>query len=309
MIDMSREKFFESERRCEASFSSVGTWYHLFTSGKVIQAFLKDEEDFRYCVNLLAICCKEYSDLVLVAFAIMDNHIHLVLSGELSVINLFFATFRRRLARYLMVRYSFVLPKSFSPSIKVISDLKGLRNAIVYVNRNGYVAYPEFSPFSYPWGSGFCYFNVEPKANRLSCMTRDAQRKLMKSRISEAMEDVLIMDNGAIVPSSFCRIRFGMAMFRDAHNYFNLLSKGVESYSGIATDIEDGEFLTDQELFDELNRILKSKYSGLYIRDLSSAQKLDLARQLHFQYKSSNGQIRRLLNISQYDLNALFPNG
>lgn len=53
-------------------------------------------------------------------------------------------------------------------SLKPINDLKALREAIVYVNRNGYVVNPSHTPFSYPWGTGRYYFNDVP-------ITKDCQ--------------------------------------------------------------------------------------------------------------------------------------
>jgi len=71
--------------------------------------------------------------------------------------------------------------------------------------------------------------------------------------------------------------------------------------------MDDGEFLTDEELFRELHKILNSKYNTSYIKQLTPAQRLDMARELHFKYRSSNGQIRRLLNLTQYEVEQMFP--
>lgn len=35
----------------------------------------------------------------------------------------------------------------------------------------------------------------------------------------------------------------------------------------------------------------------------------DLARTLHYDYRSSNGQIRRVLGLGQYEVDSLFPKG
>lgn len=103
--------------------------------------------------------------------------------------------------------------------------------------------------------------------------------------------------DGHICPASFCAIGLGMAMFRDAHHYFSAVSKSVEAYSGIAVEIDDGEFLTDQELFAKVLKIVREKY------------RLDLARTLNYDYRSSNGQIRRVLDLGQYEVDSLFPKG
>mgnify|MGYP000008387981 FL=1 len=115
------------------------------------------------------------------------------------------------------------------------------------------------------------------------------------------------MIDGYIAPKSYCAIIFGMAIFRDAHHYFSMVSKNVEAYSELAAEIDDGEFLTDTELFTQVTKIVKSGYGLNALKDLSKAQKLDLARKLHYDYRSSNGQIRRTLGLAQYEVDSLFP--
>ena len=115
------------------------------------------------------------------------------------------------------------------------------------------------------------------------------------------------MIDGYIAPKSYCTIIFGMAIFRDAHHYFSMVSKNVEAYSELAAEIDDGEFLTDTELFTQVTKIVKSGYGLNALKDLSKAQKLDLARKLHYDYRSSNGQIHRTLGLTQYEVDSLFP--
>ena len=110
-----------------------------------------------------------------------------------------------------------------------------------------------------------------------------------------------------ISPAYFCVINFGMAMFRNAHHYFSMVSKSVEAYSGIAAEVDDDEFLTDTELYSHIGRILRNQYQGLSLRNISKAQRLDLARTLRFEFRSSNDQIRRLLGLTKYEVDALFP--
>lgn len=96
-------------------------------------------------------------------------------------------------------------------------------------------------------------------------------------------------------------------MFRDAHHYFNMVSKNVESYSGIAIELDDGEFLTDNELFSQLCKLLRTTYGVTSPKELTKQQKYDIAKKLHFDFRSSNGQIRRVLGITQYEIDTLFP--
>ena len=96
-------------------------------------------------------------------------------------------------------------------------------------------------------------------------------------------------------------------MFRNAHHYFSMISKNIEAYSELANELDDGEFLTDSELFTQVSKFLMHSYGTNLLRELTKPQKLDLARKLRKDYHSSNGQIRRILCLSQYDVDSLFP--
>ena len=98
-----------------------------------------------------------------------------------------------------------------------------------------------------------------------------------------------------------------MSMFRDAHHYFSMISKNVESYREIASELDDEEFMTDSELYNLMYRVVNEEYQLSSIHELTKSQKLDLAKTLRFKYRSSNGQICRLTGLSQYDINQLFP--
>ena len=180
----------------------------------------------------------------------MSDHIHIAASGERDNLLAFFRLFRRRLARYSSNR-STPLPDSFQPTLKEIADLRSLRNTIVYINRNGYVVDPSFTPFSYPWGTGRYYYNDIPCVDAVSNYSTRELRTLLKCDTPGVPPDFKII-NGHISPTSFCAIKFGMAMFRDAHHYFALLTKNVEAYSELAAELDDGEFLTDAELFTQV---------------------------------------------------------
>ncbi len=303
---MKRASYAESERTCEATFANGCPWWHLNTPGMATSLLFADTEDFRYAINLLARCHKDIGTVVIVAFEIMSNHIHLVVSGKENDLRLFFTLFKRRLKWYLTSKGRGEAIKQFTMSLKPICDLRTLRNTIVYVNRNGYVADPDRTPYSDPWGTGMFYFGEHQTGRRLGDFSYREARKMLRCRGGELAGDYLVL-NGHISPASFCSIGLGKAMFRNAHHYFSMLSKNVEAYDELANELDDGEFLTDPELFTQANKLLMQNYGTNSLRDLTKPQKLDLVRRLRKDYHSSNGQIRRILGLTQYDVDSLFP--
>jgi hypothetical protein len=293
-------KFSARERNCEAGFMSAGPYWHAYTSGKETPILFTDDGDMKLAMNMIAQGAARYPVVTVIAFELMNNHFHFILSANDIDIMQFWRFLRGRMQR------AFPLVKDLQLKLKPIDALKPLRNSIVYTNRNGYVANPGYTPFSYPWGTGHCYFMNPQRGQAFRDITVRRRREIFRTRDPGIPEDWEFAD-GYIIPSAFCAIEFGMSLFRDAHHYFAMVSRNVEAYSGIAVDIDDGEFLTDTELFGQLSRILRERYKRTSLRDLTNAQKHDFARCLHYDFCSSNGQIRRVLGLTQYEVDSLFP--
>ena len=292
--------FTERERYCNATFQSGGPYWHAYTSGKETPLAFACGEDFTFVMNLVAQAAALFPNVTIIAFEVMGNHFHFVVSAEGDLVRRFWEYIRKRLAR------SFPSMKGVVLALKPITDLQSLRNNIVYSNRNAYVADPAYTPFSYPWGTGKYYFLDWPEGIRLCEVSARDKRKIFRCRTPEVPGEWTIA-KGHVSPASYCAVNFGMSMFRDAHHYFAMVSKNVEEYVNLAAELDDGEFLTDPELFVRLRSLVREDYGVSSLKDLTKPQKLDVARRLRREFRSSNGQIRRVLGLTQYEVNTLFP--
>ena len=183
-----------------------------------------------------------------------------------------------------------------------------LRNEIIYVNRNAYVANHRYTPFSYPWGGGWAYFN--PVINLLPVISvKEAgctkARRLTNCRDVAAIAELQFVGNVPFIPS-FCRIDLGQNMFQDARSYFHALSRNAEAYSQIASRLKDTVFLTDDEMFVVAARCASEMFSAK-LNSLTPDQKVQLARKLHFDYNASNQLLRRVLKLELSILDEMFP--
>ena len=292
-------------------FELRGPYWHAYTSGKDMPILFVTKEDFSFVMNVIAQSAYAFWPLSrdegfqeggveIITFQVMNNHLHLVLSGERERVLALFAFIKKRLSRTIEGARNLEL------EMKPIDNLNSLRNNIVYTNRNGYVAHPGYTPFSYPWGCSRYYFNDIPVYRRYLDLRLTPKREMFRGRAPELPGDWAIID-GYVSPFSYCAVSFGMKLFRDAHHYFNSLGKNVESYAELAQEFGDTDFLTDSELFAKVLATVRQDYKVSSLRSLSKAQKSDLARVLHYDYHSSNGQIRRVLGLTQYEVDSLFP--
>lgn len=300
-----------TEFNCEVTFTQEGPFWHAYTKGKNSSIIFKTKEDYDYAINALCAVAFMFPKVRIVALEIMDTHVHIMLAGPKELVEEMCSQYERKMRRAFAIRSikdptQDPLPRHFRFEFRKIETLADARYVIVYINRNAFVACRKYTPFNYPWGSGRYYFTDVPLTQKLSDLDCREVKQMFRSRMPDLPDDLYVVD-GHVALSCFCYIKLGMSLYRDAHQYFALCYKNVEAYSKIAVDIDDSEFLSDAELFDIVSAKVRSMYNVAKISSLTSAQRLDIAKSLHYEYKSSNGQIRRILGISQFEVDSLFP--
>lgn len=294
----------KTERDCENTFSRMKQVYNANTPENHPIIF-NTESDYKAAMSILAVCARLLPHIRIYAFQIMSNHIHMVVSGECSQIQDFFTYFRDRLGLYLnkTVDLSYFELKLFP-----IEDLSYFRNAVAYVNRNGFVVMNDVTPFSHPWGSSSYFF--QPMSSRYSELAgkpigNAAIRALMHSRQCDHLKGLKMID-GYISPLEFCDIKTAENTFRDAKQYFYAISRNVESYSEMARSIGESVFYTDSDLYNAAVRLAKDHFGRYDLRTLPVEAKMEIAKRLHFDYNAGDKQLQRLLSMDAMVLKAMF---
>ena len=294
------------EAYCESRFLQGVPYWHIYTPGVETPVLFGVKEDYVFMMNLICQSAVATDGMEIIAFEVMSNHLHIVVSGEELFARRFFAFLDKRLKRCAKSLTCKEIPSSFEARYKEIDSLQSLRNTIVYVNRNGFVTDRNYTPFTYPWGTGNYYFNGAGFGGVNTNLNVNEMRRMFRGRAA-ILPDKYHVNDGYILPSSYCNLELGMSLFRDAHHYFFMVSKNVETYGELALELNDGEYLTDTELVSQLVKLLKIDYNVNSLRDLGKSQKYDLARRLRFEFRSSNEQIRRVLNLTSAEVNTIFP--
>ena len=289
---------------CENNFAQHGPFWHLYTNGQTMQNIFCSKEDFKIGMIALAISLTFCKNVRLLAFELMSNHIHLILSGPKDDCLELFNIFHKRLRLIYSKLGRAVDWDSFRAEILQINTLDSLRNEIVYTHRNAYVANGNFNPFSYPWGSGCTYFNYWTdiiQSINFKDLPLRVQRGLTHSRDVAPYRHLKMCGDYMFIPS-FCSVKLGESMFTDSRSYFNMLTRKAEVYGAIAARLKDTVFLTDDEIFQVTLTYCKERLGIQSLTRLSPEQKVAVAREIHFKYKATRQQIRRLLRL---DLNLL----
>ena len=289
---------------------SVPLW-HLCTPGdETAGVIFRKREDFVFGMNMMALCAHLHSEKVeLITFQLMSNHVHILLQGEQQDANDFFSDFKSRIGRYLRGQGRQSDMKGFEATLHPILNITYLRNVLAYINRNGFLVDLWETPFSYPWGANSFYFNKYTSIfnkTPLKNIPVRAKRKIFRTHECSFPENYyMIWDY--VSPECYCSIKKGESLFQNAHDYFQLISRQVESFADIARTLGDKLFYTDEQLNDAAIDIAKRLFDTAKLSTLDKSQKLEMAKQLRFRYNASVSQIRRILHMEERILQNMFP--
>ena len=301
--------FSDKEFICQQNFDKHGPFWHIATPGTSTEILFTNADEYRFGMTLMAeslYCC----DLTAYAFTLMSNHIHVIAGASSSRKCIdFLEHFKSRLSRFAQGKGRNLDLDDFVNEPIPINGLQYLRNNLVYVDRNAYVINSAQTPHSHPWGTAFLYFGYSIgiiPSQPLSDLSLREKRQLTHSR-SCVLPDSCTIRNGFVAPESIVDWRTGHSFFRDAHQYFNMLTKNREAYAEFAKIYGDKIVLTDKEMYSAAMAIANKDYQVSTFGDLTDSQRVATAKKMHFDYNASNAQLYRILKVDKALLQELFP--
>ena len=125
-------------------------YYHVCTDGNAIAWMFQDDEDFIAGVNRIGLCVLK-TFVGVVAFILMDNHVHFVLYGSAVQCKAFINMYKRLTGRWISNRYGQSDYLRLLPTEMIrIADEESLLNTLAYIDRNSIVAGYKFMPMYIP---------------------------------------------------------------------------------------------------------------------------------------------------------------
>ena len=294
----------------EQLFREYGPFYHLSTKPLENGVIFQDDEERKVAINLIALLAKE-THVDILAFAIMSNHLHFIIKGELVDGLEFFRRLKKRLSNFFARRgRSGVMDLvDVDPETPAISSLTQFRNEIAYVIRNPYVARTDVNLFAYPWCSGYLYFNP-----LLECFYSKSVNELSykeKRDITRATDPVLDpkfrVRDGMIAPESFVNYKLVERLFTNAQKFLWWVLKNVEAQHEVASRLGERVFLNDDELFVTAQQLARSQFGCDGVKELSHQQRKEMAVVLKNKWNASNSQVARMAQLDPRIVDDMFP--
>ncbi len=299
------KNFFYQEAECTRLYNSLGECWHLWTPEN-FPIIITEDQEFKDIMSIFGHSASCFNDLHIYTFELMNNHLHVCLSGYKDTVDQWFHYFKRLLTRYLKKKKRELDSIAFRHQTRLIKSLGEMRNIIIYNNRNGFVVSPQETPYSYPWGANSYFYNTQAKKRYYESAqkytTRDATL-IIHSRQGYYKSELMKVD-GYVSPMSFCHIETAEKLFRDASQYFYLLTKKLELQKEIAEQIGESIYYNDNELYQIANTLTNNLFK-IALQELNGQQKIEIAKKLRFEYNANGKQIQRILKLDRSIITSL----
>lgn len=285
----------------------VRNCWHFYTNGDDVDIMFCDRRDYTFGMNRIYSVIRQY-DVVIMAFVLMDTHIHFVLYGDFDDCNRFMHEYLRLTSQYIAFTHGdHAKLQKIHLSHQVIDTDYYLKTVICYVIKNAVTAGMPFLANSYPWSSGPLYFTTQgywsspvratfsDKGDVLNAMYVDDIRRFLGSR-NYQKSNVTVVDE-LVFPGEYVDVRSVERLFRThkSFSYFLSMNKDaeVESRDGAISYLS----IPLQEMRQHRKDAIHNLFGDVTLRQLSTSQRLRLAKELHRKYNSSVKQIARLCGL------------
>lgn len=283
----------------------VRNCWHFSTDGNAVDVMFQDDEDFRCGMNRVYFVVRKYNVIIL-AFCLMDTHVHFILYGKYDECLRFMHEYKRRTSQYLSGRYGdFKKLKDVPVSHQAIDTQSYLKTCICYVIKNPPVGGLHFCWCDYPWSSGPLMFRhggywsspswTETQLSSVNDMLLIDKKREFHTHSTDVVSLKVI--KGIIFPEEYVAVDIAESIFKTHKSflYFMCRSKDsdVESREGYLSRLS----IPLQEMRQHKAHVCMELFGCKDVRNLDIAKRLQLARTLRSRYDSSLKQIARLCGL------------
>lgn len=278
-------------------------YFHVCTDGRTLPWMFQDEKDFIAGINRIAIC-HLMTGLEIIAFVLMDNHVHFVLYGTMPQCKKFINLYKRLIGKWILIKYGISdYLRGLPTEILRIESEESLLNTIAYLDRNPLLAGYRYMHSEYAWGSSKYIFRDSKEMydkdvwKEASTYTRRALRSILSSKVTIPGE-WQINKSGMIHPKSFLNIDKLNSCYKSPIRYAYFLAKKIEGTVEQELQHSQKLFIPDKELRLIVRKMVRELYDVENISELDVKQRLIIAKRLRYNYASTVKQISRMVHLS-----------
>lgn len=279
--------------------NSTTRYYHLFTAPLASRLLFTCDAARKFLLGRMAIICLSRNVRIYV-YCLMDNHMHVLLSGARTIVMECFEDLRRIYSRYLVREGKDPLKAGeFTPSLREVTDMEDFKGVVAYILRNPLVAGVS-SAYTYEWSSAFLYFNPWLKHIASKSIKEYGIRNLQTALSTrDPFPENMTVLNGCLNPADWCDYKKVESVFGSSRSLFYALTRR-DSEGEEEAKIDNIEWSRYSDM--DMQSVVESFCQA---QGVSGPSGLDypflcqLVSTLRRKYNSSKPQIARLTGAAQ----------
>ena len=284
----------------------VKNCWHFSTDGNAVDAIFIDEEDFINGMNRIYVLARKHN-IIILAFSLMDTHVHFILWGSFEDCNRFMHDYVRATSRHIAITHGDRNKMADVPIHHQVVDTDFyLKTVICYVIKNAPVGGIQFNGIDYPWSSGPLYFRrpgywstpawlTESEGSKESEMGNYKKRQLLKTQYK--IEGNIQVIDRLVFPGEYVAYELVERLYKTCRgfNYFMCITKeeDVDSRGGTISRLS----IPMQEMRQNKNEVCRELFGVSSTKGLNTGQRLKLAKVLISRYNCSVKQVARLSGL------------
>lgn len=294
----------------EKDTTSIRNCWHICTDGMKNGLMFRDREDFIHGMNSVAICSHR-EKVAILAFCLMDNHVHFVVNGYEENCRRFIACFLKRHSEWIGRQYGeHGILNRVGTLVKHIDTREHLMTVISYVHRNPMAA-GICAATNYEWSSASVFFSAGNESRRIHNIketTVRALRGILHTRITNLPAGTMINDENMILPRSYLMVTFVEKLYGTPVNYMYFLNSNNDVEVDM-TLVKGHQMFDDKKLAGIIPQICEKEFGNNSFEMLTHDNKARLVSILRRRYHAGTKQIARLTDINSKYISQLLEGG
>ena len=262
--------------------------------------WFREEDDFRVAMNYVAIEVARRPEVVVLAFILMSNHVHLVLKGREEDVTAFIYSFKQRYSIYYRHKYGVneLLRRNDIQFEPIFYADEAVERVIAYTLMNPVAANICAFCNQYSWGTGNLYFNsTKPSGKLVAGLSARECERLFHTSFADVPKGWLIGPEGYILPCNYVDVEAVEKIFRTPKRFGYFLRSSSKAQKRLEAD-ENLPAFRDQTILAALPDLCRSLFQKDSFGELSAKDKVEFARQIKFRFSADAHQIARVCGLS-----------
>ena len=299
-------------------------YYHVCTEGLEKRLLFRDRQDYIAGMNSIPICALKYGIHIL-AFCLMDNHVHFIIEGRRDSCTAFISEYKRRCSQILRLKYLEIQAlHDVDVFIGHIDSGEYLLSSIAYVLRNPVAAGLKCLPFHYLWCSAGLYFKTGQAPDAPPCKTAGTAgqeestrekrvadmpvyiiRQRLRTRKCDLPGHYIINDENMIMPECYVETKLVESIFLSPKRFLYYISRNTDREAELSMGLVRKISFDDSHIKTALLQICTEEFNTDSPDSLDMDEKCRLMIMMKKRYGASAKQLARLTGIGIDFLNQL----